>query len=411
MNQDEVSLNPEPEISIRVVKGECSLDTMRIQAQVMGHNMIALLDTGRSYNFISKQVMDKLKLPCEMSRLVNVKVASGTSMVSLGFCKEVPVKIQDLVFPMDFYVLDLNDYDFVIGVAWFKQLGPILWNLKELHVSFRWQGNEVRFKGMDSDLTAIISGKQLCRVLKKEASIALLELAERDPQLSENELSSSQRKTLDSLLEKYEGLFDIPTGLPPSRNCDHSILLKELTADWTYNDGVIFYKSRIYLHSQCTLIPAIMEEMHGISHEGFDKTRYRIRQVLYWKKMAATIKQFIRSCSTCQRHKTETVAPTGLLSPLPIPMRVWEDISMDFIEGLPKSEGKTVIYVVVDRLSNYAHFISLTRPYTTSQVAKQFFITFISCMDCRNLLCATGIQSLCHIFGKNCFVYKGLPLT
>jgi hypothetical protein len=62
----------------------------------------------------------------------------------------------------------------------------------------------------------------------------------------------------------------------------------------------------------------------------------------------------------------------GLLQPLPIPIAPFIDISMDFIEGLPKSEGKEVILVVVDRFSKYAHLIALAHPYSALTVTKVF---------------------------------------
>ncbi|GJS34367.1 retrotransposable element Tf2 [Tanacetum coccineum] len=84
------------------------------------------------------------------------------------------------------------------------------------------------------------------------------------------------------------------------------------------------------------------------------------------------VKQMIRDCDVCQRQKPDLSAYPGLIQPLPIPERIWKEVSMDFIEKLPTSHGKSVILVVVDRLSKYAHFIILAHPFTASQVAQVF---------------------------------------
>ena len=105
----------------------------------------------------------------------------------------------------------------------------------------------------------------------------------------------------------------------------------------------------------------------------FIKPFKRIKANFYWPKMREDVLAFIRECEIYQTHNVEKLAPTRLLQPLPIPNQVWEDISMDFIDGLPTSQGKTTIFVVVDRLSKYAHFIPISHPYTAVSVAHVFF--------------------------------------
>jgi hypothetical protein len=77
-------------------------------------------------------------------------------------------------------------------------------------------------------------------------------------------------------------------------------------------------------------------------------------------------------CLVCQQNKVETIKTPGLLQPLSIPSQRWEEVSMDFITGLPKSEGKSVIMVIVDRLTKYTHFCALSHPFKASIVATTF---------------------------------------
>jgi hypothetical protein len=76
--------------------------------------------------------------------------------------------------------------------------------------------------------------------------------------------------------------------------------------------------------------------------------------------------------ATSQQAKHSTSFPSGLLQPLPIPEGVWMDLSMDFVEGLPKSQGYSVIMVVVDRLTKYAHFVPVKHLYIASTIAQLF---------------------------------------
>jgi hypothetical protein len=73
-----------------------------------------------------------------------------------------------------------------------------------------------------------------------------------------------------------------------------------------------------------------------------------------------------------QQNKVETIKTPGILQALSIPSQHWEEVSMDFITGLPKSEGKSVIMVIVDILTKYSHFCALSHPFKSNTMATTF---------------------------------------
>lgn len=89
-----------------------------------------------------------------------------------------------------------------------------------------------------------------------------------------------------------------------------------------------------------------------------------------WKGLEQDVEEFVKQCSVFQQAKHEHCKLPGLLCPLIIPNGAWQDWTMDFIEGLPRSEGSNAILVVVDRFTKYVHLFPLKHPFTTVHIAK-----------------------------------------
>lgn len=158
---------------------------------------------------------------------------------------------------------------------------------------------------------------------------------------------------------------------------DHTIATK-----FTEKNGLIWFKGCLVIPSTSQYNQQIIHEFQNTpvgGHSGILRTYKRISANLFWIGMKRDIRNYIHQCDICQRHKYDTMMPAGLLQPLPIPERVWEDISMDFIDGLPNSNGFSTILVVANRLSKYGHFVALKHPYSAKLVA-EIFVKEIACL-------------------------------
>ncbi|KAJ9513208.1 hypothetical protein QJQ45_029304 [Haematococcus lacustris] len=121
----------------------------------------------------------------------------------------------------------------------------------------------------------------------------------------------------------------------------------------------------------------ILHEMHDAAyagHVGITKTLERLSRVFYWDTMRSDVRHYVTTCDACQRDKSSTLKPGGLLNPLSIPDYRWESVSMDLITKLPSaSHGFDAICVFVDRLSKMVHFV----PCKESMNAKGFARLFV----------------------------------
>lgn len=201
----------------------------------------------------------------------------------------------------------------------------------------------------------------------------------------------------------------------------HFSTIKQQCMQGTYTEpffhvqqGILFWKNRVMVPPRPHLIQAILEEFHSSmlgGHAGIARTKARITSQFTWPSMTKDIRRFVSQCLVCQQAKSSTSAPAGLLQPLPIPAQVWEDLSMDFIIGLPHSNGFTVIMVVVDRLSKYSHFTPLKADFTSLKVAESFLHNVVKLHGFPRSLVSDRDKVFTSAFWQQLFKLSGTTLA
>jgi hypothetical protein len=95
-----------------------------------------------------------------------------------------------------------------------------------------------------------------------------------------------------------------------------------------------------------------------------------LKEKYWWNGMKVEVEQFVAQCDVCQGVKAEHHKPAGLLQSLPIPVWKWDEIGMDFVNGLPGTKkGNDSIWIIVDRLTKVAHFIPVRTCYGGDKLA------------------------------------------
>nr|GFA75617.1 retrotransposon protein, putative, Ty3-gypsy subclass [Tanacetum cinerariifolium] len=98
-----------------------------------------------------------------------------------------------------------------------------------------------------------------------------------------------------------------------------------------------------------------------------------LKQHFWWSGMKGDVATFVSRCFICQQVKIEHQRASGLLQPLDIPVWKWNEISMDFVTGLPRTQRRhDAIWVVVDRVTKSAHFLPIRKDYSVSRLAETF---------------------------------------
>lgn len=219
---------PELQLSLHAVWGKDGPQVMRIRGYCQKKVIKILIDTGSTHNFLSARVARKLK--CELTTVNSkaVEVANGQILQCHQKCSKLEWEMQRT----EVYIICLETYDLILGGEWLSTLGEIKWNFNKLSMVFDMSGTEVKLQG---ELWSPKADHIHClHVLNQQ------EVDEEERKVSqwlpmvEGEIGSCYEAAmeetwpgLDSVLEEFAGVFEEPKVLPPQRELDHKIILKE----------------------------------------------------------------------------------------------------------------------------------------------------------------------------------------
>jgi hypothetical protein len=183
-------------------------------------------------------------------------------------------------------------------------------------------------------------------------------------------------ESLRSLIKLAQSLDDVA-----------QVKLRELAAEpkdtaasekhWSEDRGLLNYKRRLYVPAQHAIRAELLKLCHDdpfAGHYGAARTAELLKRHFHWEQLDADVEQYTRTCDVCQKVKAKRHKPYGELQSLPRPSQPYEELTLDFIVGLPPSKraGRVfnAILVVVDRYTKMATYIPTTNHVTAKEVAE-----------------------------------------
>lgn len=212
------------ELSVNSVVGISSPHTIKLKGKIQGEEVVVLIDSGATHNFILESLVRRIGLKREVSRGYGVMVGAGMTVRGKGICEEVELVLPTCVVTLQFLPLELGIADVILGVQWLETLGETRNNWKLQWMKFQLGGETITVQGDPSLFSAQVSLKALWKAMEKEGQGLMVEYAglQASVETKEKELP----KGYQLIAEEFSQVLQEPQGLPPSIGREHAINLK-----------------------------------------------------------------------------------------------------------------------------------------------------------------------------------------
>ncbi|KAJ1381359.1 Retrotransposon gag domain [Sesbania bispinosa] len=177
---DESESEEDMAISLHAISGVRESHTMQLQAKVSGVNVLVLVDSGSTHNFLHEGLIPSLGLEVLKRSGLQVYVANGERVPSMGICRSVSFMVANDIFQADFYTIPLEGFDVILGVKWLCTLGPILWDFSYMTMVFVINGKEAMWRGQGPEVAPQLSLMHAIHDMAHEGRLKTLQRLRKD---------------------------------------------------------------------------------------------------------------------------------------------------------------------------------------------------------------------------------------
>ncbi|GJR81127.1 putative reverse transcriptase domain-containing protein [Tanacetum coccineum] len=220
---------------------------------------------------------------------------------------------------------------------------------------------EVNYPTHDLELAAVVFALKIWRhYLYGESCDIFTDHKSLKYIFTQRELNMRQRRWLELLKDYDTNIQYHPGKANVVADACAEVGYDRCSEGWTEEIGQLFQNMISRPREALMMVHSSPFSIHQV-----DKDVSRSQETLWWSGLKRDVATFVSKCLTCQQVKIEHQRASGLLQPLEIPVWKWDEISMDFVTGLPRTQRKhDAIWVVVDRLTKSAHFLHPIRAGT-----------------------------------------------
>lgn len=221
---DAESSDEELVLSECAAAGTMGRKTIKFHGLIQKQQLLILVDSGSSSNFLAEHVVTKLGLQCQQVEGTQVTIADGGKLLCNRIVPAVEWWCQGQTFVTDFKVLTLSGYDMILGMEWLETFSPMWVDWRRKKLRFTYHNQRLTFIGVKDQINSgkLIITKQMQGLYKDGAIAQIVQLCQAEVPAHAGQTYPAE---IDQVIAEFKERFDEPQGLPPHRQFDHNIPL------------------------------------------------------------------------------------------------------------------------------------------------------------------------------------------